>query len=149
MKTRWFILFLSVCFVSCTETVWQRQRAFSQVVLSYDDFGPESIASRLLGPRGRDLKIIVHHNSTRLTPSSSDGVRYVNTSQAMDFLRYQVRHLPRTPENEGVRARLRATYSPIYDIYRRRRDAITSVPFPYSRGSVNRAFTLPPRPPTI
>lgn len=143
------LLLLSSLVASCSSEAWQRSFSRQQMRLAYDDFGPESICARLIGPRGDNTRIMVHHSSTRLTPEGPEDVRYLNISQAMDFLRYEVKHLPRTPENEVVRQRLRTTYSPIYDLYRLRRDAIMSRPFPHSRGSLNRAFILPPRPPRI
>jgi hypothetical protein len=117
----------------------------------YEDFGPDPIASRLLGPRGKDMQIVVRFGSTRTTPKpGGPDLRFVNTEQAMYFLRSNVRKLPKTPENAVLRQRLQATYSRLYYIYSAKRSSFLAGPSSsYGRGGMNRALMMPPMPPSI
>ena len=144
---RWLALLLPLFLMNCTAEQWKRSFNSPPLVLSYDDFGPESSAVGLLGTRGPENQpVTVHQGGTRLTP----GDLRVNMLQAMSHLRFAVRRLPRTAEAQPLREKLRATYSRIYPSYRTRRDAMMSAPFStIGRGSINRAMILPPMPPSI
>lgn len=118
---------------------------------AYDDFGPEPIASRLLGPKGRDTIVVARFGSTRITPKpGGPDVRYINVEQTMYFLRHNVRKLPRTPESDALHQRLAATYSRLYNKYSTKRGAFLSSPSSsYGRGGMNKALMMPPMPPSI
>lgn len=148
MKTRFLLaaLLLVSLLPACTQAQLQKAFATPQVVLRYDDFGPERIAMRLLGPRGGSSTVIAHHGRTM---TAADGTHQVNVQQAMYWLRSHVRGLPLTAENETVRQRLRSTYSALYDLHRTRRDAIMSAPFSYGRAGMYRAMIVPPMSPSI
>lgn len=117
----------------------------------YEDFGTESMASHLLGPKGKDTQVIARFGSTDPTPPpEGPDVRYVSVSQAMNYLRHSVRKLPRTPENAALHQRLSTTYSRLYRQYSTKRDSFMSVPSAsYGRGGMNRALMMPPMPPSI
>lgn len=117
----------------------------------YDDFGTEDIASRLLGPKGKDTQVVVRFGSTRTTPKpGGPDLRFVNTEQAMNFLRIHARKLAKIPENEELHQRLAATYRRLYYPYSVKRNAFLSSPSAsYGRGGMNRAQMMPPMPPTI
>lgn len=144
---RFFILIFSLFFLGCSAAQWQRSFNPPPLVLRYDDFGPEDIAAPLLGPRGiRDQPVTLHHGRTSLVPG---GLR-LNMLQAMQHLRFSVRRLPRTPEVEPLRQKLRATYDRIFPAYRTRRDAMMGAPYSnIGRGGMNRSLILPPMPPSI
>jgi hypothetical protein len=117
----------------------------------YDDFGPESMANDLLGPKGKDTQVIARFGSTNSTPPrEGPDARYVSVSQAMNHLRHSVRKLPKTPENAALHQRLSVTYSRLHKQYSSKRDAFMSVPSAsYGRGGMNRALMMPPMPPSI
>ncbi len=117
----------------------------------YDDFGTESMANDLLGPKGKDTHVIARFGSTNTNPPpQGPDVRYVGVSQAMNHLRHSVRKLAGTPENTALHQRLSATYSRLYRQYSSKRDAFMSVPSAsYGRGGMNRALMMPPMPPSI
>lgn len=118
---------------------------------TYDDFGTEPMASRLIGAKGTATQVIAHFGSTRSTPPpEGPDVRYVSMTQAMFYLRLSVRKLPKTPENAALRQRLQATYSRLYNVYSTKRNAFMSSPSAsYGRGGMNRALIMPPMPPEI
>ncbi|MFN7563214.1 MAG: hypothetical protein ACK5TH_15640 [Prosthecobacter sp.] len=144
---RWLALLLPLFLMNCTAEQWKRSLNPPPLVLSYDDFGPESSAVGLLGTRGPENQpVTVHQGGTRLTP----GDLRVNMLQAMNHLVLAVRRMPRTAEAQPLREKLRATYSRIYPHYRTRRDAMMGAPFAgFGRGSMNRTMMLPPMPPSI
>ena len=118
---------------------------------AYDDFGTEPIATPLVGSKGVGTQVIARFGSTHKTPPpTGPDVRYVNVEQAMFFLRHAVRKLPNTPENMAVHDRLSRTYNRLYNQYSTRRSAFLSGPSSsYGRGGMNRAFMMPPMPPSI
>lgn len=133
---------LALLLSSCDSTAWRAGYESNRVTLSYDDFGPEHIASQLLGPRNGHTLVIAYHGFNHLTPSAPDGARYVNILNAMNFLRSQVRALPPVPANEPLRQRLRATYARLYVPHRRRYDSMLATSFiPSPRGG--RRLILP------
>lgn len=126
----------------CTRDACLKAMAGPEVVLSYDDFGPEIMASELLGPRAGNTLVVVHHGRTRLTP----GQAQVNALLALNYLRRQHRHAQDVP----LRQKLARTYSRIYPLYRTRRDALVSGPGgSFGRMGMNRAFILPPMPTSL
>lgn len=137
-----FLLLPLLVMTGCTRDAFVKAMAGPQVLLSYDDFGPENLAASLLGPRTGNTPVIVHHGRTRLTP----GQPQLNTLLAMNYLRRQHRHA----QDGLLRQKLAATYSRIYPIYRNRRDAMVGGPGgSYGRMGMNRAFILPPMPPSL
>lgn len=142
MKRLLLLLLPALFMTGCTREAFLKAIAGPEVVLSYDDFGPESMASELLGPRAGNTPVVVHHGSTRLTP----GHAYVNTHLALNYLRRQHRHT-----SDGLlRQKLARTYSRIYPLYRTRRDALVSGPGgSFGRMGMNRAFILPPMPTSL
>lgn len=151
MILRFLLLLLLVSLLpACTQEAWRKAAAAHQLTLSYDDFGPERIASRLLGPRGASTTVIAHHGATRTAPSGPEGVRHVKIEQAMYFLRRQVKALPATAAYEPLRQRLRATYARLYPLHRRHRDGILASAVALGRGRMNRMLMAPPpMPPSI
>ena len=142
MKRLLLLLLPALLLTGCTREAFLKAMAGPEVALSYDDFGPESMASELLGPRAGNTPVIVHHSSTRLTPSHA----YVNTHLALNYLRRQHRHT----SDPYLRQKLARTYSRIYPLYRSRRDALVSGPGgSFGRMRMNRAFILPPMPPSL
>lgn len=142
-------LCLAILLSSCGGVSWQKAFSAHQLTLSYDDFGPERIASALLGPRGGHTTVIAHHGVSFASRSSHD-LRYVDVQQAMIFLRHQVQSLPPTPANEPLRRRLRATYERLYVLHRRRYDTMLGNSLVMNQGGMNRPLILPPLlPPTI
>lgn len=143
------ILGCSLClllFSSCNDTTINPALSFA-----YDDFGTEPAASRLLGPKGKDTLVVARFGSTSLTPPPGErDVRFVNMEQSMYFLRQSVRNLPKTPENGALHQRLSATYGRLYNAYSTKRSAFLSAPSSsYGRGGMNKAFMMPPMPPSI
>jgi hypothetical protein len=120
------------------------------MTFAYADFGGEPSAGQLLGPQGKDTQVVVRFGRTRTTPTpGGPDLRFVNIEQAMNYLRSQVRKLPKTPENAALRPRLQATYSRLYYAYSIKRSAFLSAPSSsYGRGG-SRALTMPPMPPSI
>ncbi len=143
LLTCFSLLFLS----SCSDTI----NAISGPPFAYDDFGTEPIASRLIGPKGKDTHVIARFGTTRKTPPlEGPDVRYVNVEQSMFFLRRSARSLPKTAENEPLRQRLSTTYNRLYQQYSTKRNAFLSAPSSsYGRGAMNRALMMPPMPPSI
>ncbi|MCF7784715.1 MAG: hypothetical protein K9N47_01265 [Prosthecobacter sp.] len=136
---------LSLC--SCSDASY----ITPEMTFAYEDFGTDAIASRLLGPRGKDMQIVVRFGTTRTTPKpGGPDLRFVSTQQAMHFLRSNVHKLPKTPENAELRKRLQATYSRLYDVYSSKRSSFLSAPSSsYGRDGMNRALMMPPMPPSI
>jgi hypothetical protein len=137
------LLFLA----SCSDTF----NAIPGPPFAYDDFGPESFSSRLIGQKGTDTQVIARFGSTHASPpATGPDVRYVNVEQAMNFLRFNVRKLPATAESEPLHQRLSATYSRLYQQYSTKRNSFLSSPSAsYGRGGMNRALMMPPMPPSI
>lgn len=121
------------------------------MTFAYDDFGPESMAGSLIGPKGKDTQVVARFASTRSTPpAEGPDIRFVNTEQAMYYLRREVRKLPKTGEGSEVRQRLSATYSRLFSVYSSKRSALLSSPTSsYGRGGMNKAQMMPPMPPAI
>lgn len=142
MKRFLLLLLPALIMTACTRDAFLKAMAAPQVLLSYDDFGPESMAASLLGPRAGDTPVVVHHGRTRLTP----GQAQVNALLALNYLRRQHRHT-----SDGLlRQKLARTYSRIYPLYRSRRDALVSGPGgSFGRMGMNRAFILPPMPTSL
>jgi hypothetical protein len=117
----------------------------------YDDFGPPSVASELIGAKGNDTHVIARFGSTHSAPpASGPDVRYVSIEQAMNFLRRSVHRLPHTEEGNAQHQRMSATYARLYRAYSSRRNAVMGAPFgSYGRGGINRAFIYPPMAPSI
>ncbi|MFM7606479.1 MAG: hypothetical protein ACKO8Z_14955 [Prosthecobacter sp.] len=146
MRRFWLFILPVVLMASCTRESALKALVGPQIFLCYDDFGPESMASHLLGPRTGNTSVTIHHGSTRCTL----GYAHVNALQAMNYLRHQHRHLPRSEEFEPLRQTLASTYSRIYILYRHRRDAMMGGPGgTYGRMGINRTFILPPMPPSL
>lgn len=122
-----------------------------EMTFAYDDFGPEPMATRLLGPRGKDTQVVTRFASTRITPpTEGPDIRFVNMEQAMYYLRRNVRKLPKTGEGSDLRQRLSRTYARLYYIYSAKRNSMLAAPFSsYGRGGINKAQLMPPMPPTI
>lgn len=144
------LLLIAILLSSCTGAAWRKAFTAPSITLSYDDFGPERIASQLLGPRGSSSMVIAHHGFNHITPSAETGIRYVNVQQSMFFLTRQVRALAFTPENEPLRQRLRSTYARLYPLHRTRRDGMIAGAFISPRGGMSRMLMLPSAmPPSI
>lgn len=142
MKRLLFLLLPLLLITSCTREAFLKALAGPQVVVSYDDFGPESLASTLLGPRVGNTPVVIHHGGTHQDP----GQNRVNVLQALSYLRRQHRH----SSDALLREKLARTYSRIYPLYRTRRDAMMGGPGgTYGRTGMNRAFILPPMPPSL
>jgi len=122
-----------------------------EMTFAYDDFGPEPMASSLLGPKGKDTQVVTRFASTRTTPpAEGPDIRFVNLEQAMNYLRRCVRRLPKTGESSEVRQRLSRTYARLYYIYSAKRNSLMAAPSSsYGRGGMNRAQMMPPMPPNI
>lgn len=122
-----------------------------EMTFAYDDFGPESMSSGMLGPKGKDTKVVTRFASTRTTPpAEGPDIRFVNMEQAMYYLRRNVRKLPKTGEGSEVRQRLSKTYARLYYIYSSKRNSMLAAPFSsYGRGGINKAQLMPPMPPAI
>lgn len=142
MKRFLFLLLPALIMTACTRDAFLKAMAAPQVLLSYDDFGPEIMASELLGPRAGNTPVVVHHGRTRLTP----GQAQANALLALNYLRRQHRHA----QDGLLRQKLAHTYSRIYPLYRTRRDALVSGPGgSFGRMGMNRAFILPPMPTSL
>lgn len=122
-----------------------------EMTFAYDDFGPEAMASSLLGPKGKDTQVVTRFSSTRTTPpAEGPDIRFVNMEQAMYYLRRNVRKLPKTGEGSDARQRLSRTYARLYYIYSAKRNSFLASPFSsYGRGGMNKAQLMPPMPPAI
>lgn len=118
---------------------------------AYDDFGTESMAGHMIGPKGKDTQVIARFGSTHSAPpAEGPDIRYVSVGQAMFYLRHSVRKLPKTSENAALRQRLAATYSRLYREYSTKRNSFLASPSAtYGRGGMNRALIMPPMPPSI
>jgi len=141
------LLVLAMLLPACTSGAWHKAFTAPTVTLNYDDFGPESAASKFLGPRGSHTTIIAHYGFNHITPSTPEDVRYVNVLQSLNFLGQQVRSLPRTPANEALRQRLRATYARIYPLQLKRYNIALSTSFMSPVSGINRRLMLPALPP--
>lgn len=116
-----------------------------QLTVLYDDLGTSAMLQPILGPRGHDPLIVVHHGSTQ----EGSQPRHLNVHQGMLMLRRNARLLPHTPENQPLRNRMRIAYQRMFDYYRTRRDAFMAVPPFAGRGSMGRQQLMPPMPPTL
>ncbi len=132
----------------CTAGGLSRAFAGQSLTLNYDDFGPESMASPFLGPRGSQTVIIAHYGFNDLTPSGPEGVRYVNVLQSLTFLRQEVRSLPLSSANAPLRQRLRTTYARLYPLQLRRYNNALSGSFLQPFGGMDRRLMLPALPPS-
>ena len=141
------LLVLALLLPACTGSAWHKAFAAPTVTLNYDDFGPESAASKFLGPRGSHTTIIAHYGFNNITPSGPEDVRYVNVLQSMNFLGQQFRSLPPTPANEALRQRLRATYARLYPLQLKRYNYALSTSFMSPVSGINRRLMLPALPP--
>lgn len=142
MKTCRYLLMLclAILLTSCSAEAWRKSY---QLTLSYDDFGPERIASPLLGPRGGQTTVIARQGNTQTTLNSA-GIRYVNVQEAMLHLRRQAHLLPATAGNEALRQRLRATYERLYVLHRSRYDSLYFSSFSNPWVGMSRRLMLPP-----
>ena len=131
------LLILALLLPACSGSAWHKAFAAPTVTLNYDDFGPESAASKFLGPRGSHTTIIAHYGFKNITPSGPEGVRYVNVLQSM----------PRTPANEPLRQRLRTTYARLYPLQLKRYNTALSTSFMSPVSGMNRRLILPALPP--
>jgi hypothetical protein len=131
----------------CTAGGLSRAFAGQSLTLNYDDFGPESRAAKLLGPRGSHTVIIAHYGFNHITPSAPEDVRYVNVLQSMNFLRDEVRSLPATAANETLRQRLRATYARLYPLQLQRYSSALNAAFAFPVNGMSRRLMLPALPP--
>jgi hypothetical protein len=149
MKSTTALLFLILTLLlpACNGSLGQPHLGPHNLTLNYDDFGPEAMASKLLGPRNGHTTVIAHVGFKHLTPSGPDGIRYVNVLQSMNFLRQQVQALPRTPANEGLRQRLRTTYARLYPLQRKNYDSMLGSSFVVPQGGMDRRLMLPALPP--
>jgi hypothetical protein len=141
------ILLLAMLIPACSGEAWHKAFAAPTLTLNYDDFGPERIASKLLGPRGSHTVIIAHYGFNHITPSAPEDVRYVNVLQSMNFLRDEVRSLAPTAANEPLRQRLRATYARLYPLQLRRYNNALSSSYTTPFVGMNRRLMLPALPP--
>ncbi|OYW78093.1 MAG: hypothetical protein B7Z37_01070 [Verrucomicrobia bacterium 12-59-8] len=146
-STRLLLLLLALLLPACAGAGGHKVFAGPTLTLNYDDFGPESAASRFLGPRGSHTVIIAHFGYNHITPSAPEDDRYVNVLQSMNFLRDEVRSLPHTSANEPLRQRLRDTYARLYPLQRMRYNAQLNASFAFPVGGMDRRLMLPALPP--
>jgi hypothetical protein len=139
-----YLLLLTVS-SGCSRETWRRAITVKVLQVSYDDLGPEAMVVSVLGPRGRDLTITVHHGAT----DKQALPRLLNVRQGMLLLRKNDRRLSHTPENDALRARMARAYDRMFQYYRTRRDAMMAIPPFFGRGSMGRMILMPPMPPTI
>jgi len=151
MKALPHIALLACCCILFIVSCGSYTNAISGPPFAYDDFGTETMASHLIGPKGKDTQVVARFGSTHPTPpTEGPDVRYVSVSQAMSYLRHSVRKLPKTPENAALHQRLSITYSRLYRHYSTKRSAFLSAPSSsYGRGGMNKALMMPPMPPSI
>lgn len=141
------MLLIPLLLPACSGAAWSKAFAAPSLTLKYDDFGPESAASKFLGPRGAHTVIVAHYGFNHITPSEPEDVRYVNVLQSMNFLRAEVRHLPPTPANEPLRQRLRTTYARLYPLQLKRYNNALSSSYTTPLVGMNRRLMLPALPP--
>ena len=141
------MLLLLLLLPSCTSGGLSRAFPGQSLKLNYDDFGPERTASQFLGPRGPHTVVITHYGFNHITSSAPEDVRYVNVLQSMNFLRDEVRSLPRTSANEPLRQRLRATYALLYPLQLKRYNSQLNSSFAFPVYGMNRRLMLPALPP--
>lgn len=130
---------------ACTRAGWQKALAGPRLEVSYDDLGTQAMLEPVLGSRGTDPAIQVHmggHNATTQP-------RRLNAYNGMLMLRHNERLLPRAPENEALRQRMRRAYSRIYQYYSTRRTAVLAAPPSVGRGAMDRMLMFPPARPTL
>lgn len=148
MKSTLLLLMLALLLLpGCTAGGLSRAFAGQSLTLSYDDFGPERMASEFLGPRGAQTVIVAHYGFSNITPAAPEDVRYVNVLQSMNFLRKEVRSLAPTAANEPLRQRLRATYARLYPLQLRRYNIALGSSFTTPFAGMNRQLMLPALPP--
>lgn len=140
------ILLLAMLMPACTGGMPRPSFARSSIALRYDDFGPDQIASMLLGPRGTNTTVVAHYGFSHLTPGTPD-VRYINVLQGMNFLKQEVSTLPPTPANDALRQRLRSTYARLYPLQRQRYDQMLGSSFAFPQNGMSRRLMLPALPP--
>ncbi|MBB5033271.1 hypothetical protein [Prosthecobacter vanneervenii] len=141
------ILLVSLLLAGCTAGGLSQAFPGQSLTLSYDDFGPETMAAPFLGPRGAHTAIIAHYGFNNITPSGPEDVRYVNVLQSLNYLRQQVRSLPATAANEPLRQRLRSTYARLYPLQLRRYNNALNGSFLQPFGGMDRRLMLPALPP--
>ena len=141
------LLLFALLLPACTGQGWNKAFTGPTLTLNYDDFGPESAASKFLGLRGAHTVIIAHYGFNHTRPSAPEDVRYVNVLQSMNFLRDEVRSLPRTSANEPLRQRLRATYARLYPLQLKRYNSQLNSSFAFPVFGMDRRLMLPALPP--
>jgi hypothetical protein len=149
MKSLPFLLavLLVTSLSGCSGESWRKAFTAKVVVVSYDDLGTETMLSPILGPRGNNPQIVVHHGATNKHAEP----RRLNDHQGLLILRRNSRRLPDTAENEALRQRMTAAYHRLHACYNQRRNAFLSVPPFAGRGSMSmtRMNLMPPVPPSL
>lgn len=138
-------LLAAAALTSCTSAAWHRALAGPAATVSYDDLGTEEMLMPVLGPRGSDPQIRVHLGATNAQAQP----RKLSAYNGLLMLRRNENALPKTPENEALRERMRRAYGRIYHYYRTRRDASLGAPPYFGRGAMPRMQMMPPVPPYL
>lgn len=136
-------LLLPLLFVSCSG--FKPQPILSKVLtFSAADFGPESMATPLLGPGSGGKQVIIHHSlPKRYLDQQYPGTARAYAAPAIKHLNRCIKEMPHDAGHAELRARLTRTRSIILDFYNQRRIAFTSVP-PYNgRGFMSRSALMP------
>jgi hypothetical protein len=137
------LLLLPLAFASCSGLKFQP--LYSKVLtFSAADFGPEAMASPLLGPDSGGKQVIIHHSlPKRYLDQQYPGTARAYAAPAIKHLNRCVKEMPHDAAHAELRARLIRTRSIILDFYNQRRVAFTSVP-PYNgRGFMSRSALMP------
>lgn len=133
-------LALLLSLASCSGTDWKKALSGPQLEVSYDDLGTPAMLQPVFGPRGENPGIKVHSGATSATTQP----RHLNAYNGMLMLRHNEHMLPKTPENEPLRERMRRAYSQIYQYYSTKRSAALAAPPAVGRGAMGRMQMMPP-----
>ena len=137
-------LLLLACFLAACSGFKPQPMLSKVLTFSAADFGPESMASPLLGQGSAGKLVIIHHGlpARYLDQHYPDTVR-ASAAPAIRHLNRCVTDTPRDAAHAEQRSRLIRTRTLILDFYNQRRIAFNSVP-PYTgRGYMARQMMMP------
>ncbi|HYF34429.1 MAG TPA: hypothetical protein VD994_03990 [Prosthecobacter sp.] len=136
-----FAVALVALICGCQTKFAPKSLAQKTITFSYDDFGPESLASQWLGPRDPAARIVIHHGQTENTlrrRHPEPGNRFITARRA---LYHTGRTLRQLPAGSAGRTRVRATFTALRAFDNDRRAAASAVP-PFAGRGASRRMAL-------
>ncbi len=141
------LVLVTSLFTSCSGGLKLQPLLSKVLVMSYSEFGTESLASPLLGAGGAGTQVVVHYGLPESFLSAKypgPQYRFVAVAPAIKHLNRTVTQVPHDAANAELRARLIATRSRLMNYYNTRRVAFNSVPPFVGRSFMVRQAMMPP-----